>query len=232
MLDEVEAVDVLPAGGPQASTVLGRIRTSLQLGLVHRDREERGAAVGQRLGARTALGGRERLDRPAADAVRAGAGDARIGAQRGVGGEQQLELFLDADRERVALARAGPVAGGRRGGGEGSRRSLGRRRRDAQRASQRRLERGSRGVRGGGEPPPAAGAHAHADAGLLDRRDARHAAVAHHHPLGRGDDVARVGVLAPRGGGGHELAQLGQHGRVTMPPRRLRAAPRDRPAAV
>ena len=154
------------------------------------------------LRARRALGGGEGLALAPCAARGDRAGEALVaGAQGALGGEQQLELVLQRDGERVERVGRGPVPSGRRHRRQrgGRRRGLGLR--DGERSRQRRLRPGAGDVARGGEAPAAADPHANADAlrgRAVDRVDG---AVEDRDRLIAGVDVARLGVgAAPFGG--------------------------------
>ena len=112
------ASDVLPARGREEAAVGERVGADLQLAAVRGPRADPGAARDELLRARRALGRRERL--ALAPRAQRSPGCGRCArrrpsaAQRGLGGEQQRELVLERDVERVDLVGRGPVPARRR----------------------------------------------------------------------------------------------------------------------
>ena len=208
---KIEAKDVLPTcalGGP---AVAARVGAALHLAAVDGDDRQAGAALGALLRARRSLTGGKRRAHPAAGAVRLRARDARVAAQRALGGEQQRELVLQRDRERILLPRPAPMADGGRGGRERPRRCRGLALGDPEGAAEGAIGACPGRVARCREAPPAADAHPHADAREVLALDLVDAAVADEDVLAVRLHVPDLGVRAAIGRRAHGVDEHVQH---------------------
>ena len=210
---EVEGEDVLPArGGAQAAAVGGRIGAHLQVAAVGGVGDDARAGGHGLLRARRALGRRERLALAPRAAGGGRAHEALVaGAQRCLDGEQQLELVLQGDGERVDVVSRGPVPERRRDRRQGPVRRRRLRLGEGERARQRRLRAGAGDLARGGEAPAAADLHAHADPLRARAVDRIHAAVEDGDRLAAGVDVAGLRVRAAPHGVVHQIGEKLEH---------------------